>query len=172
MSFRISYAGGFNPFEWEALRCPVCGSSEYVSQDYCVVYCVYCWAEFRVRHTAGDPGCVVDCFPNEVYAPLWECEECSERAGFFDWQEPACPKSKSHSMRKVEGLWKLWKHPNTYPTSFYLILKIGDYCSGWLAVPHDLKKEPIRPIGHPTQEQWNRFQDRYLFPDIPTQKVT
>ncbi len=161
MAFKIEYIGGFNPFEWADLRCPVCGESNFVSQDHAMVFCDTCYADFQVHMTAGDPGCVVDCFLKEIYAPAWECVDCGERTAFFDWQDPLCPSNSGHSMRKVhpDGLIrKVWKPPKGYPKSFYLILKLGDYCSGWLAVPHDLKNQMIQSIGHPTQEQWDRFQ--------------
>ena len=157
MAFRIEYIGGFNPFEWEALGCPVCGSSDFVSQDHIKVYCDRCWAEFRVRPTAGDPGCVVDCFVKEIYAPLWECKDCGERAGFFDWQEPVCPADPIHSMRDESHdgrIRKLWEPPRDFPKSFYLILKLGDYCSGWLD-GENCEQFHIWP----TQEQWECFQE-------------
>lgn len=93
MTFKVNYTGGFNPFDWEDLRCPVCGASEFVSQDHASVFCARCFAEFEVRMTAGDPGCVVDCLVKDVYAPEWKCTECGEKAAYFDWQTPACPKN-------------------------------------------------------------------------------
>ena len=155
MSFEVVYIGGFNPFKWKDLRCPVCGASNFVSQDHAMVFCDRCYADFEVRMTAGDPGCVVDCLLKEVYAPLWECVDCGQKEGFFDWQDPVCPGSSWHTMKKAhpDGLIrKLWKRPRGYPKRFCLILKLGDYCSGWL--PENGGKR----LSHPTQEQWDSFQ--------------
>jgi len=56
---------------------------------------------------------------------------------------------KAHS----EGLIRMiWKRPKGYPRGFYLILKLGDYCSGWL--PENGGKR----LSHLTQEQWDSFQ--------------
>ena len=156
MSFTVTYTGGFNPFEWEDLRCPVCGASEFASQDHTMVFCDRCYADFEVRMTAGDPGCVVDCLLKEVYAPLWECTDCGKEEAFFDWQDPICPNNSWHSMRKADPdglIRKLWKRPRGYPKSFYLILKLGDYCSGWLDGYNARRYHDC-----PTQEQWERFQ--------------
>ena len=155
--FTVAYTGGFNPFEWEDLRCPVCGASDFVSQDHAMVFCDRCYADFRVRPTAGDPGCVVDCFVKEVYAPMWECVDCGQQAAFFDWEDPICPVNSWHSMRKAhpDGLIrKVWKPPKGFPKSFYLILKLGDYCSGWL----NGDNPPDCFCPYPTQEQWDKFQ--------------
>jgi len=157
MTFKVTYTGGFNPFEWEALRCPVCGESEFASQDHTGVFCEVCYADFEVRATAGDPGCVVDCFTKEVHAPVWECMDCGKEAGFFDWQKPLCPGNSRHTMKKASTgrLVKMpWKHPRGFPRSFYLVLKLGDYCSGWLngRTCHQYRN-------YPTQEKWDRFQE-------------
>ena len=157
MSFIIEYTGGFNPFEWEALKCPVCRASEFISQDHAMVSCARCSAEFEVRMTAGDPGCVVDCFVKDIYAPLWKCSECGEEAAFFDWQTPACRHHHTkHTMTRVEGISKLWKPPKNYPRSYYLILKLGDYCSGWLG--DNWVKDSSQKLGFPNQEEWDKFQ--------------
>ena len=92
----------------------------------------------------------------EVYAPVWECLDCGKKVAFFDWQDPICPADPRHTMRKAdpEGLIrKAWKPPKGFPKGFYLILKLGDYCSGWLSGE---TCETFRP--YPTQEQWDKFQ--------------
>lgn len=43
------------------IRCPFCWGTEFVSVDFAQVWCNTCNANFTVRHTAGDPGFVVDC---------------------------------------------------------------------------------------------------------------
>ena len=62
MALEITYVGGFNPFEWDELFCPLCGNNHYVSISHAAVHCKDCCAQFSVRRTAGEPGCVVDCF--------------------------------------------------------------------------------------------------------------
>ena len=46
---------------FSVIRCPLCGGHEFTSVDFAAVYCNTCNAHFSVRHTAGDPGFVVDC---------------------------------------------------------------------------------------------------------------
>ena len=156
MSFTVTYTGGFNPFEWNELKCPVCGASAFVSQDHAMVFCDMCYAQFEVRHTAGDPGCVVDCIiGEELLAPVWECADCGEEATFFDWQKAMCPKNSWHTMRKADPdgrIRNVWNPPEGYPKRFCLILKLGDYCSGWLDA------DSVERLNHPTQEQWDKFQ--------------
>ncbi|MEZ4641623.1 MAG: hypothetical protein R3E31_02600 [Chloroflexota bacterium] len=43
------------------IQCPLCDGTTFVSVGFSGVWCDRCQAEFRVRHTAGDPGFVVDC---------------------------------------------------------------------------------------------------------------
>jgi hypothetical protein len=43
------------------IQCPLCDSTTFVSVGFAGVWCDRCQAEFHVRHTAGDPGFVVDC---------------------------------------------------------------------------------------------------------------
>lgn len=43
------------------IKCPLCWGTEFASVDFAQVWCNTCNANFTVRHTAGDPGFVVDC---------------------------------------------------------------------------------------------------------------
>ncbi len=43
------------------IKCPLCWGTEFASVDFAQVWCNTCNAAFTVRHTAGDPGFVVDC---------------------------------------------------------------------------------------------------------------
>jgi hypothetical protein len=43
------------------IQCPLCAGTEFVTVGFSGVWCDCCQAEFHVRHTAGDPGFVVDC---------------------------------------------------------------------------------------------------------------
>lgn len=158
MSLKIEYIGGFNPFEWEAMRCPVCKRNNFISKSHGAIFCQSCFAQFSVRSTAGDPGCVVDCFINllplggSILAPMWQCKDCGEKTSFFKWQKPTCPQNVYHTMEPVDGIFKHWQLPPGYPEGFYLILKLGDYCSGWLKVPG------TDSVGFPKQKEWDQFQ--------------
>ena len=161
MSMKISLIGGFNPFDWEALHCPVCNGNRYYSSNYASVYCSKCSAQFAVRYTAGDPGCVVDCYVDpiragsQICAPLWKCEECGTEVALFEWQELICPQKPEgahHTLRRVERLSALWKRPEEFPGYFYLILKHRDYCSSWL------RGDNCEHLDHPSQDEWDEFQ--------------
>ena len=45
------------------------------------------------------------------------------------------------------------RDPDGLPEYYYLILKIGDDCSGWLN-----PEEGCQSLGFPTQEEWDAFQ--------------
>ncbi len=49
------------------IRCPICGFFEFVSIDFAEVYCLSCNSSFSVRHTAGDPGFVVEARPKYAW---------------------------------------------------------------------------------------------------------
>lgn len=49
------------------IKCPLCGGTEFVSVDFAAVYCRTCNTSFSVRHTAGDPGFVVDGSPRHMW---------------------------------------------------------------------------------------------------------
>ncbi len=53
---------------WNRFRCPVCEGTEFVSLHGASAWCDECNAQFQVRHTAGDPGYVVDCFTKHCTA--------------------------------------------------------------------------------------------------------
>jgi hypothetical protein len=42
------------------IKCPLCGGTEFTSLAFAEVWCDACNVQFNVRHTAGDPGFVVD----------------------------------------------------------------------------------------------------------------
>jgi len=51
----------------DVMFCPVCGQSRFVKlEPGGGVWCKECNANFVIRHTAGDPGVVVDCFTEHV----------------------------------------------------------------------------------------------------------
>jgi hypothetical protein len=46
---------------FKLIKCPLCWRTDFTSVDFARVWCDTCNATFTVRHTAGDPGFVVDC---------------------------------------------------------------------------------------------------------------
>ena len=161
MAFRVEQVGNFNPFEWPDMACPVCKGGDFSSCSHSAVYCDGCNAEFRVRRIGGDPGCVVDCLvaESDIIAPSWHCTQCdSKSGGYFEWEEPICSKNSGHKMERREGILSFWAGKQYAPPYYYLILKTGDYCSGWL---NGLYSE--RRLGFPTQEQWEKFQENCHF---------
>lgn len=153
MSMEISLLGGFNPFEWEKLRCPVCNRNQYCSINHAAVYCSYCNAQFVVRTTAGDPGCVIDCHVHQIHAPLWKCKDCDARVALFEWQKLICPHDAGHTLQRCERVFASWDRPVDFPGYFYLILKHGDYCSSWIHLDHTYTE-----LDHPSQDEWDEFQ--------------
>lgn len=170
---KIEFIGGFNPFMWDKFSCPVCDGKEFTSVSTSGVYCDCCNAKFRVRDTAGDPGCVVDCLVGVeservyVYAPLWDCKECP--GGFsharFEWQDLTCPHNLNHGkMQRRERTSGRWTKPDKFPDYFYMILKTGDYCSGWLLSGGDMPSAKGRK--GPTQKDWDAFQESESFRQV------
>jgi hypothetical protein len=43
------------------IQCPLCAGTAFTTVAFAEVWCDGCQAQFSVRHTAGDPGFVVDC---------------------------------------------------------------------------------------------------------------
>jgi hypothetical protein len=43
------------------IQCPLCAGTAFTTVAFAKVWCDGCQAQFSVRHTAGDPGFVVDC---------------------------------------------------------------------------------------------------------------
>jgi rubredoxin len=164
MSFRLETIGGFNPFEWDALKCPVCGKNDFISLSHTAVYCDYCNARFVVRHTCGDPGCVVDCIVKEehrgIYAPKYECLTCDITFGSLD-EQPKCPNDPEHRAERVMGIFTTLKLPEDFPEAYYLILKLGDYCSSWMESGNIGNR-----LDHPTEEQWDEFQKTLEEPEV------
>ena len=143
-------------WEWEDLRCPYCGDNHFVSIDHSGVYCDTCNTKFSVRSTAGDPGCVIDVFPeknNAIYAPAYRCE-CGKKDAFFDYELPECPFCGKTPERE-EGILRAWKPPVKESAGFSLILKLGDYCSGWMCLHRDALNDRL---SFPTQNEWDQFQ--------------
>ena len=69
MALKTDPISTVQPF-WH-IDCPVCGGDDFTELGTGGgIYCDQCGAEFRVRGTSGDPGCVVDCFIGDAYNVL------------------------------------------------------------------------------------------------------
>jgi hypothetical protein len=65
MALKSDPISSIQPF-WH-IDCPVCGGDDFTELGTGGgVWCDTCNAEFRVRGTSGDAGCVVDCFIGDV----------------------------------------------------------------------------------------------------------
>lgn len=153
----------FCPFEWDGFLCPLCGKNEFTSLDHAGVYCDCCNARFEVRHTAGDPGCVVDCFCTKdhgghVYGPAYRCPTCDHGCGNdharFDWQDKTCPHNLNHTMERRSGIWVPWNVPKSMER-FCLVMKLGDYISGW---NYGERMDRLSQFS-PTQAEWDAYQE-------------
>lgn len=158
MTLKIEMIDGINPFEWSGFKCPMCEHQEFTSVGHAGVYCDNCNARFVVRDTAGDPGCVVDCFCTKeqgghVYGPCYECDKCDGGCGMharFDGEDLTCPVNMNHgNMTRRERCSVPAKVPK-HKEHFYLILKLCDDCSGWI----DGKYNHLK---HPTRKEWNQY---------------
>ena len=45
---------------FKLIKCPLCWGTQFTSVDFARVWCERCHTTFSVRHTAGDPGWIVD----------------------------------------------------------------------------------------------------------------
>lgn len=77
----------------------------------------------------------------------------------MDWQTPVCPKGhkERYTMEKDEYHLGPWNLPKGFPKGYYLILKLGDYCSGWLG--NDWVEDKSQRLGFPSQKKWDNFQE-------------
>ena len=160
----LTHIGDINPFDWDAFRCPLCHGNQFTSIDHAGVYCDCCNARFVVRDTAGDPGCVVDCLctreqGGHVYAPAYRCKTCDNGCGNdhgrFDHEDKTCPCNLNHGeMTRRHGISVPWNVPKTMER-FCLVLKLGDYCSGWM-FGNDIGNR----VPGPTQAEWDEWQER------------
>jgi len=53
---------------FDNIACPVCGGHAFTELVHGGVWCDECNAEFKVRHTGGDAGCVVDCHVDQLHS--------------------------------------------------------------------------------------------------------
>lgn len=162
MGFKTKWIGQFNPFLF--IHCPTCGGSDFTSLSGSGVWCAQCNTGFSVRYTAGDPGCVVDSSTECAWGPIYLCPQCGAK-------EPSYAASMTCSSCKCA----MDKHPLDYGMEFgkkrlsrhYQIMKLGDYCSGWIA--SSLSVESSATYSHPSchdetlQTRWDEFQQREDF---------
>lgn len=116
------------------IDCPVCGGDDFTELGAGGgVWCDGCGAEFKVRGTSGDPGCVVDAKFDHVYNTLKH-----------DGTKHAWRKALDEMGYYTEG-WPDGKTPRVY---CYRIMKepgpSGTYCTddrGWILAAQG----PARP---------------------------
>jgi hypothetical protein len=147
---KLSLIGGFNPFDF--VVCPTCGSNEFETVSFSGIYCSRCETGFRVRPTAGDPGCVVDADGEKAIGPKYVCE-CG--VSFGSWQErpkcPTCGKQMQGDKRALSYL-----HPDLRIQAYW-ILKTGERSSGWLSA------KDCRKISEEREEEWVMYQESTEF---------
>jgi hypothetical protein len=124
------------------IDCPVCGGCDFVAMDPDGgVWCEHCNAEFRVRTTGGDAGCVVDAFFDTVSG---ECRSLLAREGFFVRPYAACT-SELASVYAYRTL----KEPNEHGGS--------DDDRGWIVAARDFGAATARTAdGRPLWEYLRR----------------
>lgn len=176
MSLKIEQIGGFNVFEWNAFKCPICQGNSFVSHDHSAVWCDGCNAKFQTRDTAGDPGVVIDCWIASderayVYAPSHECKCCGLKKGIFDWQDKTCTTEKCNGeiMERELRISRPWTPPEGFGKRYCLILKNGDYCSGWGNVEQGMRRHGETLF--PTQKEWDTFQEEMMERDREPESV-
>jgi hypothetical protein len=168
MGLTIEWIGNFNPFNF--ITCPLCGGNDFVSLSASSVWCSVCNTSFAVRETAGDPGCVVDAFMTEdTMGPKYNCKKCGKfTASFTD--RPVCPLCGSN-MGKDNDYWCCF--PEDQRKKWYMVLKIGDYCSGWIQSGGKTIEESYSHSScedHTLQSRWDDFQKSEGFFIDPTKK--
>lgn len=151
----LEWIGGFNPFNF--IDCPVCGGKEFTSHSMSSIWCSTCNARFLVKHTAGDPGCVVHAYTDEVVGTRYKCSYCGLVEVAFEGT-PTC-KMCLKEMEEVKGS---TGHLDS-EVRFYQILKTGDYASGWIKVVGDNLPEFPEPDGGRHQKAWEEFQEKNDF---------
>jgi hypothetical protein len=165
MALKIEQVGNFNVFSWDAFKCPICKCNNFTSLDHTSVWCDNCNAKFQTRYTGGDPGLVVDCWIASeerayVYAPSYQCEDCKMTRGFFDEQPKTCVCGSTKEMVRREGMSQPWNPPEGFGKRWCLVLKLGDYCSGWSNVDDGKGFRKATDANYPTQEEWDAYQDQ------------
>jgi hypothetical protein len=169
MGLTIEWIGNFNPFNF--IKCPLCGGKDFISLSTSGVWCSRCATSFSVRHTAGDPGCVVDALMTEdTMGPKYNCLKCEKSTASFA-ENPTCTVCGS-IMEKDNGYWSCFSEDQR--EKWYMILKIGDYCSGWIQSGGKTLEESY---SHPSckdrtlQKKWDDFQKKEGFFIDPGKKL-
>jgi hypothetical protein len=121
--------------------CPVCGGREFIAiEPFGGVWCDHCNAEFRVRGTSGDPGCVVDAWLDTVAG---DCRTALREQGVF-----------------IRPWRSMSEHAGVYA---YRVLKFptdgggADEDSGWIVSARDFGETTLRNVrGQPLWEYLRR----------------
>jgi hypothetical protein len=73
----VEHVSPYAPFR--LIKCPLCSGTEFTTLDLAETWCDRCNANFSVRHTAGDPGFVVDCrWPHYYANQAHYCLPCTD----------------------------------------------------------------------------------------------
>ncbi len=82
------------------IQCPLCDGTRFVSVGFAGVWCDRCQAEFHVRHTAGDPGFVVDCtFAHYKPAAARQCSSERCRTPLYQFTRRRSPSQERGSFK-------------------------------------------------------------------------
>jgi hypothetical protein len=113
------------------IECPVCRGHEFVAIDPGGgTWCDYCNAEFRVRGTSGDPGCVVDALLDTVAG---ECRTALQEQALF-------VRPHATSMAEHAGVYayRVLKFPNAEGGA--------DEDSGWIVSARDFGEATLHNV--------------------------
>jgi hypothetical protein len=130
MSFTRTRLSSIEPFGF--IECPVCGGREFAAVDPGGgVWCDHCNAEFRVRGTSGEPGCVVDALFDTVAG---ESRTALQEQALF-------VRPYAASMAEHAGVYeyRVLKFPNVDAGA--------DEDSGWIVSARDLGEATVRNVG-------------------------
>jgi hypothetical protein len=126
---------------FDVIECPVCSGREFIAVDPGgSIWCDACNAEFRLRGTSGDPGCVVDAYFDTVYGA---CRTALVHQGAFvrPW--------RSTSEHAGVYAYRVLKCPNTSGGA--------DEDSGWIVAARDFGEATLRNVyGQPVWEYLRR----------------
>jgi hypothetical protein len=137
MALKTEPMSSIQPF-WH-IDCAVCGGDDFTEHGTGGgVFCDTCNAEFRVRGTSGDPGCVVDCFIDDVCNLL---KRDGTKTGYFKaLVELGCYTEHCRDGRKPKiYAYRIMKEPGMS----------GTYCTddrGWILSIHGRVLDADLPI--------------------------
>jgi hypothetical protein len=140
MSLTQSVLSSIEPFR--LIDCPACGGREFVELvPNGGVWCERCNAEFRVRATSGDPGCVVDAFFDAVSG---DALTVLREDGWFIWPSGRPERAAAFAYRTL-------KEPDGFGGA------MDD--RGWIVAARDFGEVTLRNVrGQPL---WEHLRPRH-----------